>query len=62
MAIGLILLFPTLIASLVTIYFWKKDNKSGFLGKTIPEFIRIWIWVYIITLLIIGTILNMSLN
>ncbi len=62
MAIGLILLFPTLIASLVTIYFWKKDNKSGFLGSTIPEFIRIWIWVYIITLLIIGTILNMSLN
>ena len=62
MAIGLILLFPTLIASLITIYFWKKDHKSGFLGKTIPEFIRIWIWAYIITLLIIGTILNMSLN
>ncbi len=62
MVIILILAFPALIASLVTNYFWKKDNKSGFLGKTIPEFIRIWIWAYIITLLIIGTILNMSLN
>ncbi len=53
---------PFLIATLITNYFWKKDANSGFLGKTIQEFGKIWIWSLIIGIMLMGTILNIFIN
>lgn len=53
---------PVLIATLVLIYFWKKDSKTGFLGTTIPEFGRIWLWSLILGIMILGTVLNIFIN
>jgi hypothetical protein len=53
---------PVLIATLVLIYFWKKDSEAGFLGKTIPEFGRTWLWSLIFGIMIVGTVLNILIN
>ena len=53
---------PVLIATLILIYFWKKDADSGFHGKTIPEFGRIWLWSLIFGIMIVGTVLNILIN
>ena len=53
---------PALIATLMIIYLWKKESDYGFLGKTIPEFGRIWLWTLIAGIMIIGTILNILIN
>ena len=53
---------PVLIATLILIYYWKKYSKAGFLGKTIPEFGRIWLWSLIFGIMIVGTVLNILIN
>jgi hypothetical protein len=53
---------PILIATLITIYFWKKESDYGFLGKTIPEFGRIWLWSLIAGIMIMGTFLGILIN
>jgi hypothetical protein len=45
-----------------TIYFWKKESDYGFLGKTIPEFGRIWLWSLIAGIMIMGTFLGILIN
>ena len=62
MLVLLIIGLPALIATLILIYFWKKDSKAGFLGKTIPEFGRIWLWSLIIGIMIVATVLNILIN
>ena len=62
MLVLLIIVLPALIATLILIYFWKKDSKAGFLGKTIPEFGRIWLWSLIIGIMIVATVLNILIN
>jgi len=62
MLILLLLGIPFAIATVITIYSWKKDAGTSFLGKTFPEFIRIWVWSLIFGLLIVGTIANFVLN
>ena len=53
---------PVLIATLILTYFWKKDSKAGFSGKTIPEFGKIWLWSLIFGIMIVGTVLNILIN
>ena len=62
MSIAFIIGLPLLVATLITIYFWKKDADSGFLGKTIPEFGRIWIWSLIVGIMVMGTVLIIFIN
>ena len=62
MSIVFIIGIPLLAATLITIYFWKKDADSGFLGKTIPEFGKIWIWSLIVGIMLMGTVLNIFVN
>jgi hypothetical protein len=62
MSIAFIIGIPLLVATFITIYFWKKDSKAGFLGKTIPEFGRIWLWSLIFGIMIVGTVLNILIN
>jgi len=62
MSIAFIIGIPILVATLITIYFWKKDADSGFLGKTIPEFGKIWIWRLIVGIMLMGTVLNIFVN
>jgi hypothetical protein len=53
---------PVIIATLILIYFWKKDANSGFHGKTIPEFGKIWLWCLIFGIIIFGTVLSFFTN
>jgi hypothetical protein len=53
---------PAFIATLIIIYLWKNESDYGFLGKTIPEFGRIWLWTLIVGIMIIGTILDILIN
>jgi len=53
---------PVLIAILILTYFWKKDSDSGSIGKTIPEFGKIWLWSLIFGIMIVGTVLNILIN
>ena len=62
MSIALIIGLPLIIATVITICFWKKDANSGFLGKTIPDFGRIWIWSLIVGIMVMGTVLNILMN
>ena len=62
MSIALIIGIPLLVATFITIYFWKKDADSGFLGKTIPEFGKIWIWSLIVGIMLMGTVLNIFID
>ncbi len=62
MSIVFIIGIPLLVATLISIYFWKKDADSGFLGKTIPEFGKIWIWSLIVGIMLMGTVLNIFVN
>jgi hypothetical protein len=62
MSIAFIIGIPLLVATFITIYFWKKDADSGFLGKTIPEFGKIWIWSLIVGIMLMGTVLNIFVN
>jgi hypothetical protein len=62
MSIAFIIGIPLLVATFITIYFWKKDADSGFLGKTIPEFGKIWIWSLIVGIMLMGTVLNIFID
>jgi hypothetical protein len=62
MSIAFIIGIPLLVATFITIYSWKKDADSGFLGKTIPEFGKIWIWSLIVGIMLMGTVLNIFID
>ena len=62
MVIVLVFGLTIVLATLITTYFWKKDSDSGSIGKTIPEFGKIWIWSLIIGIMLMGTVLNIFIN